>query len=96
MSKSPEIPPTLSQQVEATIARTRRLAGSENLMAAVGPSTVHSEMFQIILRDNALLIEELAKAQQTISDLRVQRRIENVRELELQFPRKGRHRQRAG
>lgn len=96
MSNAPEIPLTLPQQVDAVIARTRRLADSGNLLAQMGPSTVHSEMFQVILRDNALLIEELAKAQQTISDLRVQRRIENVRELELQFPRKGRHRQRVG
>ena len=96
MSNLPEIPLTLPQQVDAVIARTRRLADSGNLLTQMGPSTVHSEMFQVVLRDNALLIEELAKAQQTISDLRVQRRIENVRELELQFPRKGRHRQRVG
>lgn len=96
MNKAPEIPLTLPQQVDAVIARTRRLAGSENLLATMGPSTVHSEMFTVILKDNALLIEELARAKQTISDLRSQRRIENVRELELQFPRKGRHRQRAG
>jgi len=96
MNKAPEIPLTLSQQVDATIARTHRLADSDNLLARMGPSTVHFAMFTVILKDNALLIEELARAKQTISDLRSQRRIENVRELELQFPRKGRHRQRVG
>lgn len=90
VNKTPEPSPSVSEKVDAAIARTQRLADSTNLLATMGPSTVHSEMFSVVLKDNAVLIEELQRTRQELADLRAQRRLESVRELEAQFPRKGR------
>lgn len=90
MTKPPEPPQSLSQQVDAVVERTKRLVDSDNLLRQMGPSTVHSEMLSVILKDNAVLLEEVARLRQENADLKVQRRLENVRELEAQFPRKGR------
>ena len=56
------------------------------------PHSMEAEMCVVLREDNRRLATELLRVTQELSDIRAQRRIENVRELELQFPRKGRRR----
>lgn len=83
-----------AQQVQEAIARFDRLVAADNV--GMSPPTIHSEMFQVLLKDNAVLIDEIQALKQEIANLQVQRRLETVRELEAQFPRKGRRRRAVG
>lgn len=58
----------------------------------VVPPTMHSEMYRLVLEDNRILTAEVRRLNQELNELRLQRRLESVRELEAQFPRKGRRR----
>jgi hypothetical protein len=86
----PSLVQTPAQQVEEAIARWRRLVVGGPLQSA--PSTVQSEIYQMILQDNATLITEVARLRQENLEMKMQRRLEITRELELQFPRKRRRR----
>lgn len=80
---------TRPQKVQEAIERFDRLVDGNPFKS---PPSIHSEMFRVIFEDNATLIEEIVRLKQELLDLRIQKRVENVRELEAQFPRKGRRR----
>jgi hypothetical protein len=85
-----DAPKTKVQIVEETIERWGRLTSGS--APNNSPSTVQTEVMLVVLKDNAVLIEEVQRLREELMNLRMQRRLENVRELETQFPRKGRRR----
>lgn len=88
--KEPELLPRSHQDViDKIVARTR---GS--LDPATVQPTFEKEIMQILLEDNRALVAEVERLQQQVLNLRIQLRLENVRELERQFPRKGRRKSR--
>lgn len=88
MSKSKmQAPPprTHQESIDETIARVRRMQGMPE-----PKSTFEKEIMQVLTEDNQALVAEVERLRQMIHDLRTQHRIENIAELERQFPRKGR------
>jgi hypothetical protein len=83
------LPRTNQESIDATIARVRRLQGLPE------PETTFDKlMVKILTEDNQALVAEVERLRQLVHDLRTQHRIENIAELERQFPRKGRRKSR--
>jgi hypothetical protein len=72
-----------SESIDDIIARVRRLQGHQ-----MPTSTFEKEMMTVLQNDNIKLVAEVERLRQVVSDLRAQRRLENVRALEAEFPRK--------
>jgi len=82
-----KLDPNHHDDIDEIIARVRRLTNSP-----LPTSTFEREMITVVQQDNEKLVAEVERLRQLVSDLRAQRRLEGVRELEAEFPRRGKSR----
>ncbi len=78
-----KLDPEHTDDINKIIERVRRLQGFDP-----PTSTFEKEMMTVLQQDNEKLVAEIERLRQVISDLRAQQRLEGMRALEAQFPRK--------
>jgi hypothetical protein len=79
--------PKHHDDIDDVIERVRRLTNTP-----LPTSTFEREMITCVQQDNEKLVAEIERLRQLVSDLRSQRTLEGVRQLEKEFPRKGKSR----
>lgn len=82
-----KLDPKHQNDIDEIIERVRRLTNMP-----LPTSTFEREMITCVQQDNEKLVVEIERLRQIVSDLRSQKRLEGVRQLEKEFPRKGKSR----